>query len=432
MRDEYGHERRLRAAIKALRQAGVVPGVASELDASAEKLAGTLVDAVTAEVPAFTESANPELLPELRANIEAHLAEIGRILAGGSIHDFAFVRAHAERRSEQKFPLDAILQAWRVVHKLLATRIRDAALAVANKEAQMTRVVAAATDFAGEYAGAVGTTLTSAYVQNTRLLAEAEGDRRTALLGTLLDGYDESDQQASTLLRRAGYLKQRQSYCVVAAQSVNPREMDNSARAQRIVDSIHKAIGGTSLRVIGGVRDNLAVTVVSGTRRASGWTPAQTRIADRIEPALLTLGPAVLIGLSADQPSTSHIPRAFDEAQIALEFASVTERVVPFSRLPIRRLLVHLAGERVQPALPAWTTAFGDADAKSKGALVATLRAYADADMNVLKAARLLDIHPNTVYARLQRISNITSLDGQRFHDLNEMLLAAEIGHQQA
>ena len=432
MHDEYGHERRLRTAIDALRRAGVVPAVAPALEAAAADLARALVDAVTAEVPAFTDSANPEVLPGLRAYVEAHLAEIGRLLAGGSIGDFAFVRAHAERRSEQKFPLDAMLQAWRVVHRLLETHIRDAALAVADKDAQMTRVVAATTDFAGDYAGAVGTILTSAYVQHTRLLAEAEGDRRTALLGTLLDGYDESDQQASTLLRRAGYLKQRQSYCVVVAQSVNPREMENAARAQRIVDSVHEVIGGGSLRVIGGVRDNLAVAVVSGTRRASGWTPAQTRIADQVEPALLTLGPAVLIGISADQPSTSHIPRALNEAQIALEFASVTERVVPFTSLPIRRLLVHLGGDRVEPALPAWTTAFRDADAKSKGKLVATLRAYADADMNVLRAARLLEIHPNTVYSRLQRISDITSLDGQRFNDLNELLLAAEISRQQS
>ena len=50
----------------------------------------------------------------------------------------------------------------------------------------------------------------------------------------------------------------------------------------------------------------------------------------------------------------------------------------------------------------------------------------ADADMNVQKAARLLGKHPNTVYTRIERIRELTGLDGQRYHDLTELLLAAD------
>ena len=82
----------------------------------------------------------------------------------------------------------------------------------------------------------------------------------------------------------------------------------------------------------------------------------------------------------------------------------------------------------MQSALPAWTADFINANERSKGKLLATLRAYAGADMNVLQAARLLDVHPNTIYARMDRIEQVTGLDGQRFEALNELLLAAEIG----
>ena len=99
-----------------------------------------------------------------------------------------------------------------------------------------------------------------------------------------------------------------------------------------------------------------------------------------------------------------------------------------FSNLPIRRLLVHLGGDRVKSALPGWTDAFLAANAKSKGKLVKTLEAFAEADMNVLQAARLLDVHPNTIYSRMGRIEEVTGLDGQRFGSLNELLLAAELG----
>ena len=88
--------------------------------------------------------------------------------------------------------------------------------------------------------------------------------------------------------------------------------------------------------------------------------------------------------------------------------------------------MVHFASADLQSALPTWTQAMVAADAKSRGTLSATLEAYANADMNVLRAARHLDVHPNTLYARLQRIKDITGLDGQRFAALNELLLAME------
>jgi DNA-binding PucR family transcriptional regulator len=89
-----------------------------------------------------------------------------------------------------------------------------------------------------------------------------------------------------------------------------------------------------------------------------------------------------------------------------------------------------MGGEQVQSALPSWTGDFVAANERAKGKLLATLRAYGESDMNVLKAARLLDVHPNTVYARMDRIEEVTGLDGQRFDALNELLLAAELGGQ--
>jgi DNA-binding PucR family transcriptional regulator len=79
----------------------------------------------------------------------------------------------------------------------------------------------------------------------------------------------------------------------------------------------------------------------------------------------------------------------------------------------------------VQSAPPSWVAGFIEADRKSGGLLVQTLRAVADADMNVQKAARTLGKHPNTVYARIERINELTGLDGQRYYDLTELLFAA-------
>ena len=414
------------AAIRALRPHGIVPQVVTPLRQARPGASESLRESVLGEVSAWSESGNPDVMPDLQAHLESHLDEVERLLQGSAPADWGFVREFAERHADGRFPLEALLHTYRCMHKILSTWIRDAALAAADDTAHVRRVVAAVADLAIEYTDAVSTVATSSYVEETRRLAEAEGDRRTELLNTLLQGYDESGSQAALLLRQAGYLKQRQSYCVVAARSVNPGEMENPARAQRMADSIGDVLAATPLRTLIGVRDDLVIAVISGMRRLSGWTAPQSLLADRLMPHLKKVGPAALIGMSNDVPSTSHIPRAAVEARLALDFAGFAERVVPYSAISLRQLLVSHARNNMQPALPVWLEAFEHADTRARGRLKDTLRAYADADMNVLQAAKRLAVHPNTIYARAQKISDITGKSLLSYHDLTELLLATE------
>jgi hypothetical protein len=289
-------------------------------------------------------------------------------------------------------------------------------------------VHAALVEFATQYTGAVSIAFAGAYSAHSSVFAEAEGDRRAELLGILVGGYDESDVRIVRLLKRAGYLEQRLRFCVALAQATDPLEMENTARAQRIADAVVECVAPLSVRVLVGVRSNLVTAVFSDIRRLSGWTAPQASLADRVKERLLGLGAAVLVGLSGEQASPSLIARGLHEAAVALDFASVGERVVPFYSLSIRRLLIHRGVEYVQSALPPWFVDLRDADAKFQGELVKTLRAFADADMNVQGAARGLHVHANTIYARLQRIEDLTGLSAQRYHDLTHLLLAADCG----
>jgi len=413
-------------ALRALRLHGVVPAIAPHLRESRPGTSKILTTSVLEEVPAWSDSANPDVRPELQAHLDQQLDEVEHLLSGSAPRGWGFVEEYAKRHAAQRFPLEALLHTYRCVHKVLSAWVRDAALAVADESAHVRRVVAAVADLAIEVTDAISTAATSAYVDETRRLAEAEGDRRNELMNILLQGYDESDGRAAQLLRKAGYLKQRQAYCVVAARSVNPAEMDNTARAQRMADSLGEVLAATPLRALTGVRDNLVVAIVSGTRRLSGWTAPQSLLADRLIPHLRMVGPAALIGLSNDVPSTSHIPRAAAEARLALDFASFGERVMPYSLLSLKQLLVAQARDGMTPALPAWLDAFASADERARGRLGDTLQAYANADMNVLRAAKHLKIHPNTIYARAQKISDITGKNLLVYHDLTELLLAIE------
>ena len=89
-------------------------------------------------------------------------------------------------------------------------------------------------------------------------------------------------------------------------------------------------------------------------------------------------------------------------------------------------------GEELQRVLPAWSSEFFLTDDKAGGALVATLRAYANANMNVLKTAETLSVHPNTVYSRFQKILDITDSDARSYHALTELLIVADCRYRSA
>lgn len=416
----------LRNSLKALKVLGVVPAIAGALEPQAASIAEDLKERVVAEIDAFSSTANPDVLPELQRHLEMLVAEICRLLGDARPGDLTFVRDYAQRRAQQRFPLEASLHAYRCSHRVISSWIRDAALAVADTSAQVRRVVAAVADFAIEYIDVISTAATSEYVLHTRLLAEAEGDRRTELLTTLLSGYDESDTRTAQLLRRSGYLQQRQSFCVAVARSVNPSEMENAARAQRMADSLGQVLRDAPVRSLIGIRDGLVTVVISGTQRLSGWTAPRSLLAERVYPRLSQVGPAALIGLSNDAPSTSYVRRALNEARLALDFATVANRVMPYLQIPFRQMIVRHARDNIQSALPAWLEDLQSADRKARGSLSKTLHAYADANMNALQTAKALSVHPNTIYSRMQRIADLTGKNALGYHDLTELLLAIE------
>jgi hypothetical protein len=223
-------------ALAALASTGIMPRAAEPLRASMESAGAALQDAVLAEIPAFAASGNPQILPDLKRHAREHLDEILRLFGGGRLDNFAFVRAHARLRAEQRFPLEATLHAYRCGHRNLSRWMREAA--IASKPADVEKAISAVADFAIEYTDTISTIVTAEYVAHTRLLAEADRDLRSEVLGILLSGYDESDARVAQLLRRAGYLEQRQGFCVVVAQPVNASEMESPARALRILGAL--------------------------------------------------------------------------------------------------------------------------------------------------------------------------------------------------
>jgi len=213
---------------------------------------------------------------------------------------------------------------------------------------------------------------------------------------------------------------------VAVARSVDPAEMAHAERARRLADSLEQLVRDSAIRMISDVRDDQVVAVYFAPRRVSGFSPESPPLAPRVAQALAAAGPSVLIGISVDVPASARIPLAHRQARIALELARVNRRVVRIGELPLPALAVHLAGDPLRDLLPVWSAPLRRADQEAGGALSETLSTYADADMNVVKAAARLSIHPNTLYARLARIREISGQDARRYRGLAQLLLVIE------
>jgi len=414
----------LRRVLAQLAGLGVVPEVHAALLAGSAETAAALRDAALSEVPAFSASGNPQVLPILGAHTHEHVEEICRLITGEAVGDFGFLRDYTRLRAEQRFPLEDLLHAYSCGQSVLSQWLRAAVATTSVRDAEKAQALAA--DFSVAYTNAVSFIAAEEYVAHTRALAEVEVNQRTELLAVLLSGYDEADSRVAQMLKRAGYLDHRQAYCVVVAQPAKASEMEHPERAHRIIASLGDALAGTPIRLLAGVRNNLVTAILSDRRRQSGWTAPNSALAQRIYDRLQVLGPSVIVGISADHPATAFLPRALHEATIALDFANVDTRVQHFSALPLRTLLVRRGADEIRAAPPHWLAALIEADAQSRGSLIATIRTLADANMNVQQAARQMGKHANTLYARLERIRQITGRDGQRYHDLTELLLAAD------
>ena len=141
---------------------------------------------------------------------------------------------------------------------------------------------------------------------------------------------------------------------------------------------------------------------------------------------MLDLGNAVLVGVSNDVQATSLIPGAHREALLALELARVSNRVVSIAELSILDVMVQSASQELRRVLPEWSKGFMRANEQAGGVFVETLRAYVDANMNALKAAARLSVPPNTIYFRMQKITDLTGLDPRSYHGLTELLLVTD------
>jgi sugar diacid utilization regulator len=389
-----------------------------------DELVERAVVALRAEIRAYRE-ADARFVEDLRDQVRAHFGvKLAALLDERmvTLEDIAFVRAAATRRARAGFALEDYLNAFRVGQQAFW----EAVVASAGE----TRLgQAAALTLAGplmRYCDFASTHAAHAYVEYQQyMVADADRERRD-LLEHLLTG-EMPTRGPLVAAAQAHGIAADARMLVAAAVTVN---------AGADADAPHV---GSAAIACAGLHDAKTLVVVRQTEIVAilvlGAATDPCRLCDRVDVLqrrLRSEGVALAMGVSTVAGGVGDLPRAYQEAHVALAGVGdeggveALARLTPFDYLALRA--DDTARRLVDPRL----RAFLEEDRRRGRGLTETIRAVADADLNLRVAAERLQVHPNTAQYRLRRIEERTGRNPRRIADLLDLLVAIALDDELA
>jgi PucR C-terminal helix-turn-helix domain/GGDEF-like domain len=350
-----------------------------------EELIATAVATMRAEIPAYA-AAGEAVIDDVRRQVRQHHETKLRCLLAEqdvTLEDLAFTRGAAMRRARAGIALEDYINAFRIGQQVFWDMVLECASeTAAGRDAALTLATPLM-----RYCDVAQTQAGHAF---TDFLAHA--DERRALLEHLLAG--ELPAHAAAY----GITADAQLVVVVAVPA--------SAALARAV------LGTTRTLVV--VSETEAVGV-----QALGPGCDARKVCERVAAIHARVGEPLAIAVSTVAAGVTELPRAYAEAQAALEWGG--SGVVALPLLSAFGYLTASAPDTarrlIDPALRAFL-------ADDRGVFRDTIRALAEADLVLNVAAERLQIHPNTAKYRLSRIQERTGRNPRRLEDLFELLTA--------
>jgi carbohydrate diacid regulator len=122
------------------------------------------------------------------------------------------------------------------------------------------------------------------------------------------------------------------------------------------------------------------------------------------------------IGVGLDVDRIADLPQSYKEAVTAISALDGTDIVRHLASINLDRYLRYSANKTARRLTPSWSAKLAE------GKFGKTLEAFARASLNVKTCARLLDVHTNTVYHRLNAIKRKTGVDPRTYAGLSNLL----------
>jgi PucR C-terminal helix-turn-helix domain/GGDEF-like domain len=388
-----------------------------QLELDAEAIARRMASAAREEVDEYASVADPAFAGEVLAHAAEHVNAFVRAARRGRPpegEELDFVRTRGAQRARELMPLDALLEAYLIGQRTVWEAIVEAA----GETPEGMRAGRELTGLTFAYTHAINVAVADAYMRESMALAsEAERGRRD-LLDRLLSGRAPGADEA----RRAEALGLRPEadHAVVVAAADGP---DTEKVAGLVVRTLTRVDPGRPF-VVARHEEVVAVLPVYVRRGPAELRAALDRAATTLD---RTHQVRLRAGVSSVCSGLSELGRGYGEASRALRQVGDGAAVVALQDLSLLDYLASEADETARRLVPAGARRLAEEDRHGAGTLAATLRAYADCDMNVMRAAERLTVHPNTVHYRLRRVAEVSGRDPRRFEDLAELLTALRL-----
>jgi hypothetical protein len=396
-----------------------VERVAAMLADRRAELASESLRAIRAAIPAYASIGDERMLADVTEHVaENHDAMRASLLTGRAVTapDLAYIRPHAFMRARRGVSLEDFLHAFRIGHRVIWEAILE--LAHADPEARSEALTAAGLVI--EFIDHASTHAAETYLDAQQLLL-AEGDRvRRDLLEDLLAGREPAPGPRLAAARAAG-LGPRVECVVVAAVPVMSLQDEFALRSAG--SALARAVGG-AVRPLTVVRQDEIVIVCALDGREAG---ALTSPLVRAQDGLARAGTELAIGVSTVFSATAGAPEAYAEACFAIQSVLPGGGVMALPELSAFDYLTLRGDATARRLISPAVRRFVSEDTKAGGTLTATLKAYAEANLNAKVAAQNLYIHVNTAHHRLARIEEKTGCDLRSLADLQELLIAIKL-----
>jgi hypothetical protein len=372
-------------------------------------------DLLQQESPEYRNSVDEEFTDESRSHCKELLQLAVAIAKGrtGGLDDdpFAFVRTHAEWRARRHVPLIASLHAYRLAHKSYNAAARELLLRQTRRDEALLSL-AMLEDFWMEFFDHVGHVLAEAHAVEEESSVAKDTRAYTRLIDDLLRGIEPRDSESHRLCVLYGIRPGAPLAVAVARPSpaANGDRIDVGPALRSVVRLVQQELPSALFGKLAAVRNDEAIAIVCNHANP-GRVLAKALRRHRVA--------RIAIGVSRDAREFAELPSALEEARLAFEFAASNQPLMHFSDIDLTEFLIRRTEKTALRLIPEWARALDQSSDLSR-----TVRAFAECSLNVKQTARQLDVHPNTVYFRLNQIHKMTGTDPRSFSGISLLLTA--------
>lgn len=379
----------------------------------------------------YRNSVDDEFAQESKAHCNELLrliiaVAVGETKRSGRLDPFDFVRTHAQWRAQHRVPLIASLHAYRIAHRTYSELSQDA-LALHGKPKEVVRSQRMLSDFWIELFDHIGSVLAEAHAVEDGLTVAQETRSYVVLIDDLLRGIEPNDRELQRLCALRG-IRPGVPLAIAVAKPLLPVDghpVDIEATLRSFVRLFEQVLSPAVFGRLVDVRNNQVAAIVCSEAETGRKLLQALRRGGFAKRA--ANGHAACVGISRDVADVSNLPEALEEAEIALQFANAAHPLMHFADIDLADLLVRRADRIALRLIPPWARRLHAAADEQSRELSRTIRAFADCSFNVKRTARLLDVHTNTVYFRLNRMKKLSGLDPRTYAGASTILSALRL-----